>query len=89
MLSYLLLSTAAVAQLDRASDYGSEGSGFKSLRLHSQLFCSASIAKRSESNPEQVKFSMAHFFWCDSGINYKRELLAGVVFTQLSKRYAR
>ncbi len=28
--------TACVAQLDRASDYGSEGLGFESLRVHDQ-----------------------------------------------------
>ena len=30
----LRLNDAPVAQLDRASDYGSEGWGFKSLRVH-------------------------------------------------------
>ena len=29
-----ILSVAPVAQLDRASDYGSEGLGFESLRVH-------------------------------------------------------
>ena len=33
-MALLTLLFAAVAQLDRASDYGSEGLGFKSLRLH-------------------------------------------------------
>ena len=32
MLGYLYLVLAPVAQLDRASDYGSEGWGFESLR---------------------------------------------------------
>ena len=30
----LLKKIAPVAQLDRASDFGSEGSGFESLRAH-------------------------------------------------------
>jgi hypothetical protein len=36
LFSYLLLERAAapVAQLDRAPDYGSDGWGFKSLRVH-------------------------------------------------------
>ncbi len=32
--SFFEQTLAAVAQLDRASDYGSEGLGFESLRLH-------------------------------------------------------
>ena len=38
-LLLLALLGAPVAQLDRASDYGSEGLGFKSLRVHQFLPC--------------------------------------------------
>jgi hypothetical protein len=37
--------SALVAQLNRASDYGSEGSGFESLRVHSV---------RSSQSPSEV-----------------------------------
>ena len=37
---------AALAQLDRASDYGSEGWGFDSLRLHHLVFRGAFLGRR-------------------------------------------
>ena len=44
---------APVAQLDRASDYGSEGWGFKSLRVH-----------HLESNEPQEFMKLLRFFFC-------------------------
>ncbi len=34
LITHLSYFTAPVAQLDRASDYGSEGLGFESLQVH-------------------------------------------------------
>ncbi len=35
--SYLIFTYAPVAQLDRASDYGSEGLGFESLQVYKMM----------------------------------------------------
>ena len=47
---------AAVAQLDRASDYGSEGLGFESLRLRKWLV-------GLQTGERQTKESFVDLFW--------------------------
>jgi hypothetical protein len=43
------ISKAPVAQLDRASDFGSEGWGFKSLRAHQKLLLVPNILHAARS----------------------------------------